>query len=718
MAEKLKSLKVKRLDGTFSDEIPISVDAGNVEMTDGSNLSTTITNINNDLSAKANTQEVTTAIEATNTEVAKKVNTSDYDNKIAELEYWIDKAKNIKQPVFLEEPLGPFYVGTGFKRDSGNFRQGCITGGELYLAKFTVSGDNNIGMSMDHGSYDKKYYDTEANANDIMAYSFGTSYFDNTKPFNLQGYGENSLVIFNNGKACIDVPGEDLEYLELGIFLDVRSDAILDSYIGMVGKNTAYENASFYKVNIQADGAYISIYDNIGTFKETKVVANINPLSPFKRVCIKDDLIYLFGHGNNQIYLTILDKDGNVIKNSILGTRISIVHPNWADNLEILGIQDGFMLLEDPATRYVYEIKFAPNAARERYYEQHQNIPGHNIYYEEKIENGVADYTYFGEGTATEPFTEGFFTLLFTDSIREKNKLFLYLGSELRLKASFTFWEWQTVSLLRKNFDVDRAIITRDPNTTTINSNIILGFRYNRHVEIFNMKFVDVFDANYCLTLTLEMVESFITSNVDFVLSAEKQAALSADQGRQCIALNKTGYSQCGYIGSDGYNCLFWISQSNELYIYAALNSLVMNNRDFNTTSGWVHVFQDGVGGLVRTRDGDDTLLRTNFNTYSNLANLQNVFLKTVTIPAGAQNTWRTVDISWNDWFPSITYSYARATVFATPKYGGNVLKDELCQAVLVTGATGGDTKIRVGLKNTSTAGASTNVVVMVVMTV
>lgn len=70
MADKVKSLKKKLDDGTFSAKIPIGVDSEYVDMANGKNLQTTMGTINVDtdgsvatqLGKKANASEVNTAL--------------------------------------------------------------------------------------------------------------------------------------------------------------------------------------------------------------------------------------------------------------------------------------------------------------------------------------------------------------------------------------------------------------------------------------------------------------------------------------------------------------------------------------------------------------------------------------------------------------------------------------------------------------------------------
>jgi len=50
MADKIKKMKVKQSDGTLSDYIYFAADASNVDMADGTDLQTTIDNVNTFLS--------------------------------------------------------------------------------------------------------------------------------------------------------------------------------------------------------------------------------------------------------------------------------------------------------------------------------------------------------------------------------------------------------------------------------------------------------------------------------------------------------------------------------------------------------------------------------------------------------------------------------------------------------------------------------------------
>lgn len=102
--DKLKYIKIKQEDGTYSEEVPVGVDASNVDMSDGRTLPETLGLIDVDANGtvkqqldelnknKVDKDVYNTFVDDTNKEILKKVNQSDYDSKISE---YSDKIKNL-----------------------------------------------------------------------------------------------------------------------------------------------------------------------------------------------------------------------------------------------------------------------------------------------------------------------------------------------------------------------------------------------------------------------------------------------------------------------------------------------------------------------------------------------------------------------------------------------------------------------------------------------
>lgn len=65
MSDRIKKIKIKQQDGTFSDYIPIGADAENVEITNGENLSQRLVRIDEDL--EKNEEDIAAAQSTANT---------------------------------------------------------------------------------------------------------------------------------------------------------------------------------------------------------------------------------------------------------------------------------------------------------------------------------------------------------------------------------------------------------------------------------------------------------------------------------------------------------------------------------------------------------------------------------------------------------------------------------------------------------------------------
>lgn len=89
--DKLKYIKIKQEDGTYSEEVPVGVDASNVDMSDGRTLPETLGLIDVDANGTVKQQ-----LDELN---KNKVNKNDYNNKISELKNNID---NLNENLTLE----------------------------------------------------------------------------------------------------------------------------------------------------------------------------------------------------------------------------------------------------------------------------------------------------------------------------------------------------------------------------------------------------------------------------------------------------------------------------------------------------------------------------------------------------------------------------------------------------------------------------------------
>ena len=90
--DKLKYIKIKQEDGTYSEEVPVGVDASNVDMSDGRTLPETLGLIDVDANGTVKQQ-----LDELN---KNKVDKNSYNNKVSELEN-----KNIEQDNIINQKV-------------------------------------------------------------------------------------------------------------------------------------------------------------------------------------------------------------------------------------------------------------------------------------------------------------------------------------------------------------------------------------------------------------------------------------------------------------------------------------------------------------------------------------------------------------------------------------------------------------------------------------
>ena len=115
--DKLKYIKIKQEDGTYSEEVPVGVDASNVDMSDGRTLPETLGLIDVDANGtvkqqldelnknKVDKNDFNNTISELNNNINQKVNHSDYIIKVSELENE-NNVQNSRIDSFLSLPEG------------------------------------------------------------------------------------------------------------------------------------------------------------------------------------------------------------------------------------------------------------------------------------------------------------------------------------------------------------------------------------------------------------------------------------------------------------------------------------------------------------------------------------------------------------------------------------------------------------------------------------
>lgn len=142
--DRIKKLKIKKQDGTFSDYIPIGADAENIDFENGYSLDEIVGDINPDEDGTLEVQltELYNSSPLNILNYGARPNDENFDNSIA-IQNAIDDGIRLNKPIYI--PIGNFYISKPLKiyGSGGDFKNKTIIRGELKNLSIITKNTNN-----------------------------------------------------------------------------------------------------------------------------------------------------------------------------------------------------------------------------------------------------------------------------------------------------------------------------------------------------------------------------------------------------------------------------------------------------------------------------------------------------------------------------------------------------------------------------------------------
>lgn len=666
MAEKLKSLKIKRLDGSFSPEIPIAVEVGNVEVNDSQNLNDVLANIEDTISGKADTTTLNSAVDTINASLSAKVPNEEYETKVAEIEEELELTKKKVFPQLLEEILGPFYVGRGYGFEATSVAT-CIIGDNIWSMSADRFATNNV-LTFIYGDYDRKFY--TPTSIEVAVPAALVSSFDFTKPSCIYfNYTDKKLYIFNNSNGFYIQFLNSFEISpDKNIFKITNAVPTLSSandYIGMIE-----EDSKYCIVNINTAGrAQVMVMNSDNTVFSSVVLEDFEKYGKVRTAYVQNDLIYLYineGYDNYQ-KLFILNKECQIISIQVSNYHGISGMNNFAPKIfgvPSLSLKKSTIILyfEDAILgKEIYEIKYAFGNGRTKYYERYGQTNAYKFVCIDGTKD-TDDQQYFGEGTETEPFVNGWRALALTYLFSPRGELDLRLTGPIYILRHHAFHDWRMLQIHQGTGE--QAVFCPHYKLTN-NQSFAMEINGVEQIFLDGIHFKNIFatdGGNY--TLLFIHCSNIRINNIYVTLEENFRNALNLNADNR-IALN---YGNCGviklaHVETNGCNIMNRIDTVTSIHFNMYSNFFPMynptpliSNSNGNST---YHVYCYGPGE-VKACDVDDIWkfkIWTN-PSYNAINTNTDIRLITVNMNSGTSEYqgWTFKDLAWETYFPNMRF--------------------------------------------------------------
>lgn len=309
--DKLKYIKIKQEDGTYSEEVPVGVDASNVDMSDGRTLPETLGLIDVDANGtvkqqldelnknkvdKDNYNSKVSELESKNIQqdniINQKVNQSEYNTKISDLEI-INNRQDSQISQMIQNP-GTATEGNSELLDIRNGANGTV---------YNTAGDAVRAISSGEAILDKAI-----KRNNISDIDFDSMSFNGLSIFSLENlkiYRNQMFIGYDINNFNIIVRGE----CKNSIILDFQIQNIGDRGINKISipylNNPNNQILVAYTPNQQATNISSSItgYPHWVTKKESSLEINLTSLLNYGYNFLA------LGFHKDEFYINVIDRD-------------------------------------------------------------------------------------------------------------------------------------------------------------------------------------------------------------------------------------------------------------------------------------------------------------------------------------------------------------------------------------------------------------------------